>query len=74
MNWLLFWYLITGYVMAFVACNMAELKGKPFGIVETGLVILVNTFFWLPFHVISSYIQAVLIITAKLMEKKLEEK
>lgn len=73
MNWLVFGYLLTGYVMAFNACNRAELRKKPFGLVDTGLVILINTFFWLPFQIISSYIEAVLVITAKIMEEKLKK-
>lgn len=73
MNWLLLGYLLTGYVMAFNACNRAERNKQPFGVFDTGLVILINTFFWLPFQVISSYIEAVLVITAKIMEKKLKK-
>ena len=73
MNWLMYGYLLTGYVMAFNVCSRAELKGKPFGLVDTGLVILINTFFWLPFQIISSYIEAVLVIIAKLSEEKLKK-
>jgi len=73
MNWIIFWYLLTGYLMAFNSCSRAERRGKPFGFFDTGFVILINTFFWLPFQVIATFFEASLIIISKIVDKKLKK-
>jgi len=73
MNWLLFGYLMIGYSMAFNSCMRAERNGKPFGLAETGIVILVNVFFWLPFQVSMSLLETALIIISKISSKKVEK-
>lgn len=47
-NYLIIIYLITGFVGAFDVCFQLKKDGKDFDILDTGWVMILSLFLWLP--------------------------
>ena len=46
---------MTGYVLAFNYCRVQEVKGRTLSLIDTGLVIMLATVFWLPLYMLKVY-------------------
>ena len=54
-HWMLILYAITGFVTAFCLCYHDYKRHKEHGILDTGLIIILCTAFWLPALILSIY-------------------
>lgn len=69
MNWLLFSYLVIGYMEAFNRCMRMELKGKPLNLTMTSIVIVIYLMAWPILYLLDTAAESLFHIAYKLKAK-----